>query len=188
MLESVDMRSNHSFEVIMKTVPECYQPFMKYAVDAARQTLQEGLQHQPMGLVGNLGKKALIPVMMNFPDTQAKDAASEQLKVIANLIDADFLIFISECWSLEEADLTNYKKIIEEYGSFEAFPNRVDTMMFSLETNYGNWIGMTPIKKVGNSEKKRTFDDPSFWKSPHIEGRFTHILPSVQGKGYSTLN
>lgn len=170
----------------MQTIPEIYRPLMEDMIEMSRFTLLK--DQLSICIFGSNENKTLNFMPMELSD---KDMASAAAKAYAKLVKADFVIHIAEAWALHSENLGGIEKseqLIAEYGFVEQCPQRVDCLMITLETPYGIWVASPLLKPLENSDGGRTFDEPTFTKCDNAQGRFTHLLPSLQDGDYLTLN
>jgi hypothetical protein len=105
---------------------------------------------------------------------QKKDITANAVQMVAAEMNADFILFVSESWVVE--DTANCGLSSEEMrkkypGSLENHPERKEIVTFMLETRGKQYAGMAPIlpeRNLGEIEWKE-FD--------RMEGRFTGLLP-----------
>lgn len=181
-------------------IPDEYRNDVQEAIDNARKFMQDGQDLAAVAIIVRNGDKTAkppIPATVRIIGTvfdqslhnQDKNAWAQLVRSEAAEIGADFIIFSSEVWLMEipkehaktqqEADaFSDY--VLRTYGSIGNSPYRKDSVMFSLYTREGEYVGTAPIKKFG---KTRTFDDVTFFKNAAKEERgkgyrFSDLLPA----------
>jgi hypothetical protein len=161
----------------MSNLPPAYLAVITPLIDKARGFLEQGDQLYPVAFVGNFTTQAIYPVLMNTDDPLGKESTSRAIRGLADQCEADFVLVISESWTLRQDKMPKMKQIIAEYGSIGASPYRIDSVSITLETLHGLWVSSLPIKPRGVSKKKRTFGSPDFQLFTEVEGLFAHLLP-----------
>lgn len=153
-------------------VPEKYHAYIEMVVSTARGFLSDGMELESIAFLGKFGV-GFIPVPM---DMGQKDASAAWIKEICRQTRPDFVMMISEAWSLsKETSEEEFARIAKSRESIVNHPNRQDIVMLTLETQEGFWLSQTPVRLL--SDKKREFDDPEFLFATLLEGRFTQFLP-----------
>ena len=84
----------------------------------------------------------------------------------------EYTIFVSEAWVLKMDDESLAKRNMNQ--SLEHHPDRIDCIMYSLETRYGVWMGTSEIKT--GADGKRTAGIPDFTQPAKTMGRFANLL------------
>jgi hypothetical protein len=153
-------------------IPEECQRSIDAIVSTARGFLSEGNELQAMAFLGKFGK-GFFPAPMNMSN---KDAAARFVTALCKAVEADYVIMISEAWSMS-ADCTHeeLQRLAKTQESISNHPDRIEVVMIKLETHYGLWLCQSQIKLLGG--KKRGFDDVQFIKADKVEGRFASFLP-----------
>ena len=125
-------------------------------IDKARQLLEQGEALVPMAFVGNFTTGATIPTALVMRSPANKDAAARAVKMLAEQLDADFVLVLMEAYSLRADKVARYEEILDEYGSLADCPAswRIDVVSLSLETRHGVWVAQVPIRPKGISKKK----------------------------------
>ena len=112
--------------------------------------------------------------MLDFPDEAGKDFSSAVIAQLALKYRPEYTIFVSEAWVVKSNDESMAKLDMKQ--SIEHHPERIDCIIYSLETRYGIWVGTSEIKT--GVDGKRTAGIPEFMKSDKTIGRFVNLLVS----------
>lgn len=114
----------------------------------------------------------VLPIVLDFPDEHGKDFSSQMISVLAKEFHPEYIVFVSEAWILETTVEGNEKRITGQ--SLEHHPDRLDVIMYSLETKHGIWLGKSKI--TTHADNTRTAGVPEFIKPNHATGRFANLL------------
>jgi len=163
-------------------LPTSYREVIEPLIAKARATLEAGQSLKPVTYIGNFATQEMRFVEWSTGDANAKDQTAYAIRMSAVEVDADFVLSISESWTIARDKANRHAKIIEQYGSIESSPYRVDALLFTLETRYGTWAGSGYPKPKGLSKKKRTFGEVVLERLKSMEGRFGRLLPPKPGQ------
>jgi hypothetical protein len=166
----------------MSALPGTYLEIIAPLIDAAREILERGETLSPFAFVGNLTTRETFPVLLSTASEREKDEAAALIRQLAERHQADFIFMIMEAWSLPQNKVSQFKEIIEQYGSIGDSPYRVDVASFALETPYGLWVTQIPIEPKDGSTSARTFGQPEFHHFTEAQGRFVDLLPAKDGE------
>ncbi|MBC8740404.1 hypothetical protein F6X40_27485 [Paraburkholderia sp. UCT31] len=159
-------------------IPAHLQPFVVNIVRQARANLEEDGHLVSFAFVGNSSIPEVIPIQFDTRSEQAKDAAAAHVRQVAEMSNADFVLLVQDAWGLPPSKMSQYREIVERYGSVSASPHRLDVAAFILETHSGFWFAQVPITAKGLSKKKRTFSaQVEFSRGGAADGRMTNFLP-----------
>ncbi len=161
----------------VSAIPSAYREVIDPLIARAREFLEAGEPLVPFAFVGNFATRQIVPVPLQGPDDQAKDAAAVTVRQTAEAIAADFVFLVIESWGLPPDKVDRVEAIVAEYGSVGASPWAIDVVSFSLETRHGLWFAQAPITRKGHSKKKRTFGEVAFRYFAEVEGRLAGLLP-----------
>lgn len=146
------------------------------AIKIAREHVKNHDELVPMWWVGGANGIDLVATPFEGPDEHGtKDAVARTIKQMAAAKDADFILFISECWTLQ-GDEEASKEYMANRGRYPNgladHPKRKECVMVDLQTHDGTKIGMAPILPG------RVMGDIS-WPDDYtrIAGRFANLLP-----------
>lgn len=154
-------------------IPEGYRKAVTIILRAMRRFMEDGSELCGIAFLGK-GDCAPVPIPMNMATEKNKDISAEFIRHIVKETGAEYVIMVSEGWTLpKETPIEESKKLIEEYGQISDCPQRQEIVFLTLETPAGSWIGMSPIKALGGV--KRGFDDMKFIYT-HMQGRFSNFL------------
>ncbi|KAI5915571.1 hypothetical protein [Thauera sp. 2A1] len=162
-------------------IPTKYLSTVQPLIAKARELLESGEELAAMVLVGNFTTGQFVPVPIDTTSPDERDAAAEDVRRTASIIDADYVFTIMEAWTLGPEHIKRSDEIIDRYGSVSASPYKVEVVSFLLETPYGLWVAQPRIKAKGISKKKRTFGDVEFQRLDEAQGRFADLLPKEAG-------
>jgi hypothetical protein len=157
----------------MQTIPEECRHEVEVIVSVVREYLLEGESLAAMAFMGRFGLPP-FPVPM---DMKHKDQSTKLVTELCKHAKADYVIMVAEAWALDHTKVPKeeFMRIANTHESIANHPDRMDIVMFSLETHKGFWFGQSPIKSLDG--KKRGFDDIQFEMKKELEGRFTSFLP-----------
>ena len=150
-------------------IPELFKSTVNLIVKESRRIIEDGRELAPIAFLCR--SDGIFPVVLDFPDEQGKDTSSEMITFLAKKFHPEYIVFVSEAWMLK-TNLESDKKR-DKSQSLEHHPDRIDAVMYSLETKYGIWLGNAEIKTVNN---KRTVEMANFSKPDKATGRFTNLL------------
>jgi len=152
---------------------DCIPEQFKETLEAIIQTSQEIIADQELAPIVFLCKpNELCPVVLDFPDEAGKDLSSMVIAHLAQKFRPEYTIFVSEAWVLKTDDESLAKRNMSQ--SLEHHPDRIDCIMYSLETRYGVWMGTSEIKT--GVDGKRKAGTPDFMQSAKTMGRFANLL------------
>jgi hypothetical protein len=147
----------------MKTDSEMVQK----VVEQAKANLKTS-ELLPTFFVGNTDKMVMIGAQ--WEDEGDKDMVAYRVKRIAHEIGADYVIFVSESWTIKPEDAPEFMANRDKYRSVSDFPKCFEVVMFSIETPTSMRMGMAPIlegREMGEIK----------WHQPdQSEGRFSNFL------------
>jgi hypothetical protein len=151
-------------------IPEQFRETVNSIVKISHELITADENLQPIVFLCRSAE--IQPVMLDFRDERAKSLSSIMISQIAKKFRPEYLIFVSEAWMLNTNPEADTKR--DKSKSLEHHPDRVDAVMYTLETKYGMWIGMSEIKT--DIDKKRTAEVPDFTKPNKAIGRFANLL------------
>ena len=158
-----------------KPIPKVLQESVARWVKVARENLEADGHLQPTAIVGNSQTGKMMMLGLDTSSDMAKDAMAAHLRYVAEETNANYIFTIFDAWILRPDKVHEYDKIISIYGSIGQSPYRVDSVSFMLETKAGQWTGVAQQKKLGLSNKKKTFGEVKF-SSMTGSGRFANLL------------
>ncbi len=164
-------------------LPEEYRDLMRGFISTARRILEEGKPLQSLFFVGTLEPAKWEPIEIDTSTNEARLACAQHARQVAMVIGANFVVQVSEAWSVPAADVSRIEEVLERYGSVSKYPKRIEVASFVLETREGTFGATLPIRSKPPSKRKRTIGEPSFIAADEAQGRFANILaPSSEGK------
>lgn len=152
-------------------VPEQFKEVLRGIIDASHEIVTD---RQLVPIVFLCKFDDICPVALDFPDEAGKDYSSMMIAKIAQKFRPEYTIFVSEAWTLKTNEESLAKS--DKTQSLEHHPDRIDCIMYSLETRYGIWMGISEIKT--DADGKRTAGIPEFIPSAKTMGRFANLLVS----------
>lgn len=165
--------------MMTQTLPTPYLQVVEHVAQTAKGFLEDGKVLSPLIFVGNFESNSFMPVLIDTSSEETKSQSAAQARHLATLINADYSLTVTEAWGLMGSQAKNYEKIIKKYGSIGNSPYREDIVSFFLETKFGVWQAICPVKPLGLSKKKRTISTPELRKIEGFSGTLTQILPDV---------
>lgn len=158
----------------MSAIPESYLNIINPIIDAARNFLEQGEDLRPIAFFGCFDSAMIVPIPINSSSEESKDASAEIMRLAALQIEADFVLVITEAWTMKASSKEEVEAVIDKYGSIGESPFAIEVVSFSLETVYGTWMAQEKIEAKGEA---RTIGIPDFHHFDEASGRFTHLLP-----------
>lgn len=105
-------------------------------------------------------------------DSREKDHAAEEVKRIAKEMKAEFILFVSESWTIRDQEAAReFQNDRRKYPSVKDHPKAVEVVMFTLETQTGARVGLAEI--LPGRVMGEVIWQP---KEMHMEGRFSNLL------------
>ncbi len=143
-------------------LPARFEPLISRCVTETRSRLKKGesiLSHAYVGNTQTGRLKSLPSVPKN--DTERK-IADETIRKIAEAENADFILMVSESWSVTFEPSSRPGHHDRKSGNLFAPPRVVETCTFKLETSEGIWLALAEIKQKGHSKKGKTINEVVF--------------------------
>lgn len=141
-------------------------------VDGARKNLKENTELCPCFFIGHDGELEVIGAA--WRDDGEKNMIAAMMKQKVAELDADFVLFIAESYSLKNEDAQDYIDNRQKYGSASNHPNAKEVVMFRLETKDKVWSAMADIlpgREMGSIKWAET---------PLADGRFSNFFQKKQ--------
>ena len=155
-------------------LPEYFDNFVeKFLMPRLLENINDEGGLMPVAFVGSTETKQVGIVAMAFQNVEEKDACSEVIKEIAQKFQADYVVFVSESWTVPSEHIEEFTNNRDKYPEVASFPKKSEVVMIMVDTKTSNWIGMCEIYKG------RKLGKPKFMKSHSAEGRFSNFLPKV---------
>jgi len=151
-------------------IPEKFMATLNIIIDGSREIIET--EEELFPIVFLCKSTDICPVLLDFPDDAGKEFSSMMIAQIAKDFCPEYTIFVSEAWVLKADNESEAKR--DKTQSLEHHPDRLDCVMFSLETCHGIWLGRAEIKK--NANNQRTIGKPVFEKPVKATGRFVNLL------------
>lgn len=160
-------------------MPEALENLVFPLVADARSQLEAGEPIRPMAYVGNLETKKLEILPFSTSDEAEKSRSAERIRIVARLLNADFVMTIMESYALRPEKMPKLQAILDEYSSLANCPAswRMDVISVIIEMPGEMWAAQPEIKPKGISKKKRTIGEPEFRRFDGAAGRFADLLP-----------
>ena len=147
-------------------------------VTTTRNILEDGQKLLAHFFVVNTSTKVIRHMSQVQTCESDKEIAAHAVRQIAAMENADFVLMISEAWSLRTDKLAKIDEIYRKYGGIGNSPYKEDVCSFILQTDEGVWAAQPQIKPKGISKKKRTFGEVQFIKADRMDGQFADLLPT----------
>lgn len=156
---------------MIKKMQSELKTMVENAYKVAKKNYETDKRLLPVFHIGNISDFKSTMVGAIFENEREKDVIAQMVKKIAFDMSADFIIFISESWSIRQEDTKEFMDNRDKYPSVESFPKRISIIAFMVESHYGCYIATAMIEGEAVGELK-------FSPAPaEMRGRFTHLLP-----------
>jgi hypothetical protein len=156
----------------MQTIPKQYQSVVYAVMQGAREIFNAGNQVSAIVFLCKLDGKFFLPIALDCSSGSAKEKSAAKAAFIAKETQPDFVIMVSESWTIHTSDMTP-DQIIEKYGSISECPFKTECIHLSLETPEGTWLALAPIITENGVRKLEPFE---FTAGMAMQGRFTNFL------------
>lgn len=140
----------------------------------ARNFLETTGVARPVAFICNIADEKIMPMPLDFDSDSHKAASARTIRLAARALKADCIIFLSEGWGIEMTRSDNRFDRISKSGIVEDEPDRIEVVIFNIDTYEGTWTAMPKI--VREEGKQPTFGEPE-WLRMSGEGRFVGMLP-----------
>ena len=157
-----------------------YRAVVEAEFAAIRHAAATGKGFYPQIMVSKLGGES-HGISFASVDIQVKELAAEQARTVARILDADYSLVTAEAWALSAKDIKRHSEILDKYGSYGNYPNRLEVFTFSLETRSGCWYGSGRIFRKGGVSKKRFSIGPIKVVEGAMEGVLTGFIERSLG-------
>jgi hypothetical protein len=151
----------------MKTTDE----MILKVIEGAKSNLKNSTELMPTFFVG-AGEKISI-VGAPFSTEREKDVIADGIRAMAEELQADFVVFLSETWTLSPEDGKDFMENRHKYRSVSEHPRKKEAVTLMLETRFEVKMGMAEIlpgREMGEIK----------WITPDsATGRFTNLLPKT---------
>jgi hypothetical protein len=161
------------------------KPEMLEAIlERSRQNLRDSGSLLPVFFLGTGDNFSIVGTP--FTDDRSKDQALRAVKEIANTQKADYLVFISECWSVAS---DRGKEFLEgqaagKWRSVSDCPFKKEIVSVMIENRDGSADRMGCADVITGPDGKKTFGEIKYFEGAQSSGRFTRILgPKVVRDG-----
>lgn len=146
---------------------------LKGVIETARANLEYSGSLLPVFFIGN--EKTLNVVGAVFCNDREKDAASDAIRRMSKEIDADFVVFVTESWTIAPEHSEEFMLGIRngKYKRVSDHPKRQEIVSFIIETRLSDCVGIAKIET--RSDGSKTFGEVEM-KEGENSGRFTHFL------------
>lgn len=131
----------------------------------------------PIFYVGKVGGNLAVvgtPFHGNTEDeaTMAKEMAAKAVELIAKKEGAEFIIFVSEEWSVKPEDQEDFFKGRKEgrWRYISEYPKKIEVVFVQVETETKMFMGGTEISK------DRTLVSEIKMSASEVSGRFANLL------------
>lgn len=145
-------------------MPEAVEQIVASVFEQAKALHAAGEDIMPVAFLIQIDTGAFMPMGLPFHDDKEKHMAMMALRMMAEKMQSDCVIFMCEAWgatanakNAEEARAESER--IAQTGNVRNQPGAYECLMLNVETYNGNWLGMA--KLVGHG-KTRSFEQPAF--------------------------
>lgn len=162
-------------------VPELVRAFVETIVEQARDNMEKHGGLSPIAFCSKYDCEQ-INVVKDLA-TVDKDKGAAMIRYVAKKTDADFVLYVDECWlfTAQAETMKDARAIRDQYGGqVKDIPGRVDAVMFMLDTREGLFSANEIRQDASKFGLKYTFGNVDFEMMDASEGRFTSFL-SPQG-------
>ena len=97
-------------------MPEALEKLVFPLVADARSQLEAGEPIRPMAYVGSLETKKLEILPFSTSDEAEKNRSAERIRIVARMLNADFVMTIMESYALRPEKMPKVQAILDEYG------------------------------------------------------------------------
>ncbi len=157
-------------------LPEKLRGNIEGVIKQAQESVGEEEMIMPMAFIGNDEKVTVCA--LDFHNDEAKTYCANMIRKLAKEMNAEFVFFVSESWmsKLSEAEMKMHERTGMRVSERH---DRIDCVLFQLESVYGNYMAMCEIEM---KDGKRTIKDPEFSKhdTGGMTGRLMNLLPAQQ--------
>ncbi|MFA7278722.1 MAG: hypothetical protein WC100_01345 [Sterolibacterium sp.] len=144
-------------------------PQITAAVDVARKNLKGSQELCPVFILGKGDERQLIGTP--FGSDEQKDMVAMLIKIRAQEMGADFVLFVSEAYTIRDQEAAKeFMDNRDMYPSVSTHPKAVEVVMFMLETQTKSWSGIADI------EPGRVLGELEWMLCKDAQGRFTNFL------------
>lgn len=148
---------------------------IKNAVDTARQLVSEHDQLMPIFFVGSSNDLKIIGA--DFESEEHKDMAAEGIRKLASLMNAEYILFISEAYALtDQESAKEFYSGDSAYESLAEHPKAIEVLMCQLETKEEHFAACAEIKEG------RVLGEIKWQRQDVVHGRFAGLLKQKQTK------
>jgi len=137
-------------------------------VEQARKNLKSSDMLLPTFFVGTSDQMVIVGA--DWQDDQDKDLVAYKVKRLAHEMNAEFVVFVAESWTMDSGDAPDFMKNRDKYPDVHSYPKSYECVMFSIETATSIQMGRAKILEG------RVMGDIEWMRSDGSEGRFTNFL------------
>lgn len=146
----------------------------------ARTDICQGGEVTPAIMLMNTTKALMRHPVMCMEGPEERDRMAQEARLLADEIDADLAIVVSEAWAQPVANRAAMAALRAQYGdSIANMPDRQEILLLTVETAEHYWMGRAPITGAGLD---RRCGEVQYEQSDNEPGRFTNFLCSAADK------
>lgn len=162
------------------TIPQPLLASLAPALEAVQGNLKKDGKLVPVAFIVS-PEAGVVPITFTGSGDAEKDGWAHQISMAAAAFHASLICIAMESWSLKRQYVHLHQDIVRKFGSLGAAPEsyRLDVVSLSVETVDEIWVAQCPIRPLGISKKKKTFDlaGAQWQRFTQAGGRFTGLMP-----------
>jgi hypothetical protein len=153
-------------------LPDFFDKFINSLLPSIKKNLNDRGGLVPVAFVGNSERGTTEVVGMMFTNQEEKDKYCNFIRKIAKEGEADFVVMISESWSVPAEHSEEFINNRDKYPTIESFPKREEIVVVMIETETTRYIGRGVIS---GESGRRVVGELEFGEG-QIQGRFSYFL------------
>lgn len=167
-------------------IPVRFHAHLDALIADASGTLAAGQEVMPTIYLGRADNDELVPFFYNISSDEMRERSVVFARALAMALPAEFVLVVSEAWSIARNDPNDPQEILRKYGSVSNYPGRIDCLSILIESHLdGLWMVQVPIEaapaKPGKRPRRRLGSSPNVMRPTSGEGRLVGILPPAPG-------
>ena len=167
-------------------VPVRFHAHLEALIAEASETLAAGEEVMATIYLGRADSDELTPFFYNTSSDEMRERSVLFARALAMSLPADFVLVVSEAWSIARDDPNDPQEIFKKYGSLSNYPGRIDCLSIVIESHQeGIWMMQIPIEtssaKSSKPPRRRLGAAPNIMRPVAGEGRLIGILPPASG-------
>jgi hypothetical protein len=137
----------------------------------------------PMAFFGSMSTDTVESLCCMELDFRSPDTKAFSLDVLRHAIasvGANYVVVITESWTLQAEDQVQWEKVYEQYGSIANSPNKKEALMIAAQTTDGAWMAIPELISKGK-RKCKTLGNVTYFQAGQdgveFRGQFSNLLP-----------